>query len=264
LLPVFAVLLPQSTAAAEARQSGATNWASALQLQQAVLEKDVETVRRLLRQQQQQNGTFVVDPSTAALPAERHQRTPMYFAARGGPAELVQLLLDRQLALVNASTNSEGMAPLHVAAMARRPELVRLLRRRGADLWARDRHRNVALHFAVVRYFGFYYDEHASALPSTEGSPVAVQRRLDTVKALLAAQSSAEDDSGGGRLLLPTDELNSLATATNDAGETPLNLALAPGLAFGGAEVARLLLAYVPDALHRVVGECGRKLFFLF
>ncbi len=81
----------------------------------------------------------------------RHiQTTAAERAIRSGSVARLAAALDRRPALLDQRNRKTGLAPLHLAVMANRSEMVDLLLARGADVNAGDRRGQTPLHKAAA------------------------------------------------------------------------------------------------------------------
>jgi cytohesin len=130
------------------------------------LKGDLEAVTALL----------AADPGLLEAEKPPNKKTPLHYAAQGGHAALVGLLLDRG-AQINRP-NIIGETALHYAAAAKHPETAALLAARGASLTARTERGATPLRLAVA------FD------------------RVPNMKLLLERGSDAREVDRGGETLL--------------------------------------------------------------
>jgi hypothetical protein len=106
---------------------------------------EVDKLRRLL---ERNPGAVYHDGADG-----RSGYTPLHYAARGGHADCVALLL-RSDAPVHARTSAGGATPLMRAAFAGHATICRLLLRAGAAVEAQDTDGETALHKAAQQQHG--------------------------------------------------------------------------------------------------------------
>ena len=142
---------------------------------------------------------------------------PIHDAARVGDAETAAALLAADPALI-ASTDEEGLTPLHLAALGRNAELVKALLAQGAPVDARDATARTPLHYAAMGG-----DADTIALLLEAGATVdARDVRGETPLHVAGRRMRA---AAAGLLLDAGADVN----ARNAEGQTPLLLAVDQG-----------------------------------
>lgn len=162
-------------------------------------------------------------------------RSPLYYAAFCGHADLVKLMLTRQQNAVAPTqidgADMGGRSALHAAAFMARDEVVHLLADQNADLSQADAEGRTALHLAAAA-------GNASTCEAMLEHPRASACHLSTVtdddgriaSHLAAAQGHAETLEAILDFGAPADApTNPLATTTSKAGWTPLHAAAHAG-----------------------------------
>lgn len=106
------------------------------ELHKAVLSEDVETVKRLLKE----------NPQLAKL-KDQNGFTLLHYSAYKGNTEITEILLNTGADIKVLDMHSTS--PIHFAALSGNPELVRLLIKRGANPSSIDKADNSPLHYAA-------------------------------------------------------------------------------------------------------------------